>query len=82
MLINLQLTLVAIGKKHLDVEDFFYHVMNVAVESFKHRDLLYHHQAEKLKQLLEFGKVHIGQPLYQDRGLQKQGDTCWGLHFR
>ncbi|KAM3321572.1 hypothetical protein P3S67_002723 [Capsicum chacoense] len=40
---QLQLTLVAIAKKHLKVEDFFDHVtnvLNVVGGSFKHRDLL------------------------------------------
>ncbi|XP_047253791.1 uncharacterized protein LOC124887906 [Capsicum annuum] len=41
-----------IAKKHVEVEDFFYHVtnvLNVIGGSFKRRDLLRHHQAEKLK---------------------------------
>ncbi|XP_015167797.1 zinc finger MYM-type protein 1-like [Solanum tuberosum] len=53
---QLQLTLVAIAKKHLDVEDFFDHVsnvLNVVGGSFKRRDLLRDHQAKKLEQLFE-----------------------------
>ncbi|XP_075083381.1 uncharacterized protein LOC142167123 [Nicotiana tabacum] len=53
---QLQLILVVIAKKYLDVEDFFRHVtniLNVIGGSFKHRDLLRHLQAEKLEQLLE-----------------------------
>ncbi|XP_047259045.1 uncharacterized protein LOC124891317 [Capsicum annuum] len=48
---QLQLTLVAIAKKHLKVEDFFDHVtnvLNVVGGSFKRKDLLRHHQAENL----------------------------------
>ncbi|XP_070017745.1 uncharacterized protein [Nicotiana sylvestris] len=57
---QLQLTLVPIAKKHLDVEDVFDHVtnmLNVVGGSFKRRDLLRHHQAEELEQLLGSGEV-------------------------
>ncbi|XP_060202974.1 uncharacterized protein LOC132631416 [Lycium barbarum] len=82
---QLQLTLVAIAKKHGDVEDFFDHVtnvLNVVGGSFKRRDLIHHHQAEKLEQLLESGEVHTGRGLNQMRGLQRPGDTRWGSHFK
>ncbi|KAK4722628.1 hypothetical protein R3W88_012861 [Solanum pinnatisectum] len=75
---QLQLTLVAIAKKHLDVEDFFDHVsnvLNVVGGSFKRRDLLRDHQAKKLEQLFESGEVQKGQGLHQERGLQRPGDT-------
>ncbi|KAK4716118.1 hypothetical protein R3W88_014456 [Solanum pinnatisectum] len=82
---QLQLTLVAIAKKHLDVEDFFYHVsnvLNVVGGSFKRRDLLRDHQAKKLEQLFESSEVQKGQGLHQERGLQRSGDTRWGSHFK
>ncbi|XP_070042930.1 uncharacterized protein [Nicotiana tomentosiformis] len=82
---QLQLTFVAIAKKHLDVEDFFCHVtnvLNVIEGSFKRRDSLRLLQAEKLEQLLESGEVHTGQGLNQERGLQRPGDTRWGSHFK
>ncbi|XP_070029370.1 uncharacterized protein [Nicotiana sylvestris] len=82
---QLQLTLVAMSKKHLDVEDFFCHVtnvLNVIGVSFKRRDLLRHLQAEKLEQLLESGEIHTGRVLNQERGLQRPGDTRWGSHFK
>ncbi|XP_059295645.1 uncharacterized protein LOC132048980 [Lycium ferocissimum] len=50
--------------------------------SFKRRDLIRHHQAEKLEQLLESGEVHTGRGLNQTRGLQRPGDTRWGSHFK
>ncbi|KAK4716817.1 hypothetical protein R3W88_015155 [Solanum pinnatisectum] len=82
---QLQLTLVAIAKKHLNVEDFFDHVsnvLNVVGGSFKCRDLLRDHQAKKLEQLFESGEVQKGQGLHQERGLQRPGDTRWGSHFK
>ncbi|XP_060170619.1 uncharacterized protein LOC132601557 [Lycium barbarum] len=75
----------AIAKKHEDVEDFFDHVtnvLNVVGRSFKRRDLICHHQAEKLEQLPESGEVHTRRGLNQTRGLQRPGDTRWGSHFK
>ncbi|XP_047267781.1 uncharacterized protein LOC107858541 [Capsicum annuum] len=82
---QLQLTLVAIAKKHVEVEDFLDHgtnVLNIVGGCFKRRDLLRHHQAEYLKQLLESGEAHTGQGFNQERGLQRPGDTHWGSHFK
>ncbi|XP_015164031.1 zinc finger MYM-type protein 1-like [Solanum tuberosum] len=82
---QLQLTLVAIAKKHLDVEDFFDHVsnvLNVVGGSFKRRDLLRDHHAKKLEQLFESSEVQKGQRLHQERGIQRPGDTRWGSHFK
>ncbi|XP_019259567.1 PREDICTED: zinc finger MYM-type protein 1-like [Nicotiana attenuata] len=79
------ITLVAIAKKNLDVEDFFCHVtnvLNVIGGSFKRRDLLRHLQAEKLEQLLESGEVYTGRGLNQECRLQRPGDTRWGSHFK
>ncbi|XP_019260722.1 PREDICTED: zinc finger MYM-type protein 1-like [Nicotiana attenuata] len=81
---QLQLTLVAIAKKYLDVEEFFDHVtnmLNVVGGSFKRRDLLRHHQAEELEQLLKSGEVITGEGLNQERGIQSPGDTRWVSHF-
>nr|XP_033509919.1 zinc finger MYM-type protein 1-like [Nicotiana tomentosiformis] len=82
---QLQLILVAIAKKYLDVEDFFCHVtnvLNVIGGSFKRRDSLRLLQAEKLEQLLESGEVHTGQGLNQEWGLQGPDDNRWGSHFK
>nr|XP_018633593.1 uncharacterized protein LOC108948763 [Nicotiana tomentosiformis] len=55
-----ELTLVAVAKKHKEVETFFAivtNVLNVIGVSFKRRDQLREHQAELLEQLLESGEV-------------------------
>ncbi|XP_016544296.1 uncharacterized protein LOC107844376 [Capsicum annuum] len=57
---QLQLTLVAVAKKYLLVDDFFAiitNVLNVMGASFKLRDKLRDHQAEILEQLLESCEV-------------------------
>ncbi|KAK4721914.1 hypothetical protein R3W88_012147 [Solanum pinnatisectum] len=81
---QLQLTLVAIAKKHLDVEDFFDHVsnvLNVVGGSFKRRDLLRDHQAKKLEQLFESGEVQKAKDYIKNVGF-KTSDTRWGSHFK
>nr|XP_009612353.1 uncharacterized protein LOC104105691 [Nicotiana tomentosiformis] len=82
---QLQLTLVAVAKKHKEVETFFAivtNVLNVIGVSFKCRDQLREHQAELLEQLLESGEVQSGKGLNQERGLQRPGDTRWGSHCK
>ncbi|XP_049390026.1 uncharacterized protein LOC125854492 [Solanum stenotomum] len=82
---QLQLTLVALSKKHPDVKNFFYvvtNVLNIIGTSFKRRDLLRQHQVEKLEELLKSGEILTGQGLNQERGLQRPGDTRWGSHFK
>ncbi|XP_019260835.1 PREDICTED: uncharacterized protein LOC109238807 [Nicotiana attenuata] len=79
------LTLVAVGKKHKEVETFFAivaNVLNVIGVSFKRRDKLRDHQAELLERLLESGEVQSGKGLNQERGLQSPGDTRWGSHCK
>ncbi|KAG5610935.1 hypothetical protein H5410_022216 [Solanum commersonii] len=63
-----QLTLVAIAKKHLDVEHFFI------------IDLLRDHQAKKLEQLFESGEVQKGQGLHQERGFQRPVSSFCDVH--
>nr|XP_009802213.1 PREDICTED: zinc finger MYM-type protein 1-like [Nicotiana sylvestris] len=49
---QLQLTLVALAKKHSDVDDFFCivtNVLNIVGSSFKRRDLLRQHQVKKIR---------------------------------
>ncbi|KAK4724085.1 hypothetical protein R3W88_026864 [Solanum pinnatisectum] len=75
---QLQLTLVAVSKKNLLVGNFFAiiaNVLNMVGSSFKRRDQLRDHQAERLEQLLESGEVQSGKGLNQERGLQRPGDT-------
>ncbi|XP_070043205.1 uncharacterized protein [Nicotiana tomentosiformis] len=82
---QLQLTLIAVAKKHKEVETFFAivsNVLNVIGVSFKRRDKLRDHQAELLEQLLESGEVQSGKGLNQERGLQRPGDTRWGSHCK
>ncbi|XP_059289805.1 uncharacterized protein LOC132043321 [Lycium ferocissimum] len=72
---QLHLALVALAKKNSNVDDFFcivINVLNIVGASFKRRDLLREHHAEKSEELLISGEVHTGRGLNQERGLQDQ----------
>ncbi|XP_060182183.1 uncharacterized protein LOC132611833 [Lycium barbarum] len=81
----MQLTLVAIAKKHYDVDQFFdivANVLNIVGCSFKRKEILGEDQAKKLEELLVLGVVHTGSELNQELGLQRPGDTLWGSNFK
>ncbi|XP_016468382.2 uncharacterized protein LOC107790921 [Nicotiana tabacum] len=82
---QLQLTLVAVTKKHCDVDQFFdivANVLNIIGSSFKRRNMLREDKAKKLEELQVLGEVHTGSGLNQELGLQRPGDTRWGSHFK
>nr|XP_009615491.1 zinc finger MYM-type protein 1-like [Nicotiana tomentosiformis] len=82
---QLQLTLVAVAKKHHDINNFFdilANVLNVVGGSYKRREMLRDEQAKKLDELLVIDEVHTGSGLNQELGLQRPGDTRWGSHFK
>ncbi|XP_009804687.2 uncharacterized protein [Nicotiana sylvestris] len=61
---QLQLTLVALSKKHPDVNIFFdvvTNTLNTIGASFKCREILRQHQVEKLEELLKSGEILTGQ---------------------
>nr|XP_016495141.1 PREDICTED: uncharacterized protein LOC107814271 [Nicotiana tabacum] len=72
---QLQLTLVAVAKKHHDINNFFdilANVLNVVGGSYKRREMLRDDQAEKLNELLVLGEVHTGSGLNQELGFKDQ----------
>ncbi|XP_016450433.2 uncharacterized protein LOC107775230 [Nicotiana tabacum] len=82
---QLQLTLVALSKKHSNVNNFFdvvTNLLNTIGASFKRRESLRQHQVDKLEELLKNGEVYTGQGLNQESSLQQSGDTRWGSHFK
>ncbi|XP_016567118.1 zinc finger MYM-type protein 1-like [Capsicum annuum] len=69
---QLQLTLVAVAKKHHEVDQFFdmlTNVLNVVGGSFKRREMLRDDQIKKLKELLMLGEVYTRSGLNQELGL-------------
>ncbi|XP_016558184.1 uncharacterized protein LOC107857932 [Capsicum annuum] len=82
---QLQLTLVAVAKKHHEVDQFFdilANVLNVVGGSFKRREMHRDDQIEKLEELLMLGEVHTRSGLNQELRLQRAGDTHWSSHFK
>ncbi|XP_070001927.1 uncharacterized protein [Nicotiana sylvestris] len=68
---KLQLTFVALSKKHPNVNNFFDDVtntLNTIGASFKRREILRQHQIEKLEELLKSGEILTRQGLNQERG--------------
>ncbi|KAK4559753.1 hypothetical protein RGQ29_008794 [Quercus rubra] len=79
---QLQLTLVAIAKNHINIAEFFYVVSNLVTVvggSCKRRDALRDAQFVKIKKDLENGVRRSGQGLNQEINLKRPGDTQDGL---
>ncbi|KAK9990032.1 hypothetical protein SO802_025017 [Lithocarpus litseifolius] len=81
---QLQLTLVAVAKNHINIAEFFYVVSNLVTVvggSCKRRDVLRDAQFAKIKEDLENGVRRSGQGLNQETSLKRPGDTCWGSYY-
>ncbi|CAL5432198.1 unnamed protein product [Camellia sinensis] len=79
---QLQLTLVAVAKKHIDVVELFCSVIvNVVGGSCKRRDALRDAQFAKITEALDNGELRSGRGLNQETSLKRAGDTRWGSHF-
>ena len=75
---QLQLTLVAIAKNHINIAEFFYVVSNsvtVVGGSCKRRDAIRNAQFVKIKEDLENFVCRSGQGLNQETNLKRFGDT-------
>ncbi|CAL5422226.1 unnamed protein product [Camellia sinensis] len=81
---QLQLTLVAVAKKHIDVAELFCsvaNIVNVVGGSCKRRDALRDAQFAKITEALDNGELRSGRGLNQETSLKRAGDTRWGSHF-
>ena len=81
---QLQLTLVAIAKNHINIAEFFYVVSNsvtVVGGSCKRRDAIRNAQFVKIKEELENCVCRSGQGLNQETNLKRPGDTHWGSYY-
>nr|XP_009587366.1 zinc finger MYM-type protein 1-like [Nicotiana tomentosiformis] len=82
---QLQLTLVAVSKKCLEVGElvlFVSNVLNIVGGSFKRMDDLRESQAEKVQEALDMGELETGRGLNQELGLARAVDTRWGSHYK
>ncbi|XP_030970139.1 zinc finger MYM-type protein 1-like [Quercus lobata] len=81
---QLQLTLVAVAKNHINIAEFFYVVRNLVIVvggSCKRRDALRDTQFAKIKEDLDNGVRRSGQGLNQETNLKRPGDTRWGSYY-
>ena len=81
---QLQLTLVAIAKNHINIAEFFYVVSNLVTVvggSCKRQYALRDAQFAKIKEDLENGVRRSGQGLNQETNLKRPGDTRWGSYY-
>ena len=81
---QLQLTLVAVAKKHTSIGSFFNTVTrlcNVVGGSCKHRDMLREKQMEKVIEGIANDEIKTGKGLNQEMALKRPGDTRWSSHY-
>ncbi|XP_077237106.1 uncharacterized protein LOC143878748 [Tasmannia lanceolata] len=82
---QLQLALVGVAKKNMNISDLFFlviNVVNVVGGSCKRHDILQEIQLAKIKEALENGELSNGQGLNQETTLKRAGDTHWSSHYR
>ncbi|XP_077219112.1 uncharacterized protein LOC143853280 [Tasmannia lanceolata] len=82
---QLQLALVGVAKKNMNISDLFFlvtNVVNVVGGSCKRHDILQEIQLAKIKEALENGELSNGQGLNQETTLKRAGDTRWSSHYR
>ncbi|BBH02873.1 Putative disease resistance TIR-NBS-LRR class protein [Prunus dulcis] len=81
---QLQLALVAVAKKNIDVNSFFTtanSLVNVVGASCKRRDALRAQYQEELVRAFEDDCLITGRGLNQERTLKRAGDTRWNSHY-
>ncbi|XP_074364256.1 uncharacterized protein LOC141705083 [Apium graveolens] len=81
---QLQLTLVAVSKKHDKICSFFDHLaslVNFVGASCKRKELVLVKQIEKLAEEISQGNRMTGKGLNQEAVLKRPGDTRWGSHY-
>lgn len=81
---QLQLALVTIAKKHVEVALFFNlvaNLSNVVGASCKRWDIFRESQITKVKEALQKGEISSGRGLNQETTIKKAGDTRWSSHY-
>ncbi|XP_060201758.1 uncharacterized protein LOC132630195 [Lycium barbarum] len=82
---QLQLTLVAVSKKSIEVGKLVVlvsNILNVLGSSFKRMDEFRDSQKERIQEALDLGELTTGSGLNQELGLSRACDTRWGSHFK
>ncbi|XP_052307415.1 uncharacterized protein LOC18096865 [Populus trichocarpa] len=81
---RLQLTLVAVTKKHNEVGDvfnFISSIINIVGASCKRMEVIREKQYARIIEGLENGEISSGRGLNQETSLRRYGDTRWGSYY-
>ncbi|XP_042056036.1 zinc finger MYM-type protein 1-like [Salvia splendens] len=81
---QLQLTIVAVAKKHTSIGSFFNSVTrlcNIVGSSCKRRDVLRESQRAKVVEGIASDEINTGRGLNQEKSLTRPGDTHWSSHY-
>uniref|UniRef100_A0A0D3EB51 TTF-type domain-containing protein n=1 Tax=Brassica oleracea var. oleracea TaxID=109376 RepID=A0A0D3EB51_BRAOL len=82
---QLQLVVVAVAKKHVEVGEFFdmVHVrLNAVGASCKRKLILTESNRKRMEEGISKGTIKTGTGLNQDLSLKKPGNTRWGSHYK
>ncbi|XP_060190817.1 uncharacterized protein LOC132620133 [Lycium barbarum] len=82
---QLQLTLVGVSKKCLQVGELVHlvsDILNVLAASYKRMDEYRESQRKRIQEALEKGELKTGRGLHQELGISRACDTRWGSHFK
>lgn len=81
---QLQLALVAVARKHREIDSMFHtvsNISNVVGASAKRRDILREKHALRILKAFETGEIQSGKGLNQELVLKRSGDTQWSSHY-
>ncbi|XP_059438083.1 uncharacterized protein LOC132170937 [Corylus avellana] len=81
---QLQLTLVAVVKNHIQIATSFSlvnSIFNVVEASCKRRDALHEKQTAEVVEALRNNEISTGRGLNQEINLKRPGDTRWSSHY-
>ncbi|XP_013723174.2 zinc finger MYM-type protein 1-like [Brassica napus] len=82
---QLQLVVVAVAKKHVEVGEFFdmVHVLlNAVGASCKRKLILTESNRKRMEEGISKGTIKTGTGLNQDLSLKRPGNTRWGSHYK
>jgi hypothetical protein len=81
---QLQLTLVAIAKNHIQIITFFSlvnSIFNLVGASCKRCDTLHEKRTAKVVEALKNNEIFTGRGLNQEINLKRSGEMCWSSHY-
>jgi hypothetical protein len=81
---QLQLTLVAVAKNHIQITTFFSlvnSIFNLVGASRKRCDTFHEKRTAKVVEALKNNEISTGHGLNQEINLKRSSETCWSSHY-